>query len=264
MKKVVFLAVAVMMFATSCTTVQSGHKGVEISWGGETNLNIVHPEGMSSGVHWIWDDMIEYDVREKTIVQSFSFNDKDNMETGIEVALDYNLHPNKVNLLHTQITDVETKILKTLKSAAKEVIPKYSAVELNLTKRGEAEKEMARIISEELPEFYVEFARLQMTDVDIPKKVAALAEETAVQIGRNELATKKESEQISLAKARVASAEGDYNAAMFEAKTKDIMSQPKMLKLLELEVEMMWAKKGVSKYGANNVFGAGVLNIKNL
>lgn len=262
MKKAVLLLSAVVL--TSCTTVESGHKGVIVSWGGETDMERILPEGMDSGISWIWNSAIEYDVREKTLVQSFEFNDKNNMTTRVEIALDYSLDPDRVNLLHTRITDVETKIIKTLKSAGKEVVPQYSAVELNISKRTEAELKLSEIISKELPEFYVNFARIQMTDVDIPKPVSQLAEETAVQLGRNELAKKKEAEQVALAAARVAKSKGDFEAAEYDAKTKDIMSQPKMLKLKELEIEELWAKKGVSKYGNNNVFGQGVNVFKGL
>lgn len=263
MKKTILLLSSIYLI-TSCTTVDSGHKGVEVSWGGETNLGKVYNEGMDIGIHWVWDEMIEYDVREKTLVQQFEFNDKNNMVTRVELSLDYNLNPNKVNFLHVEITDVETKILKTLKSAGKEVVPQYSAVELNISKRTEAEQKLSKIISEELPEFYVEFARIQMTDVDIPKKVALLAEETAVQLGRNELAKKKEAEQVALAKAKVAEAQGNYDAGLLDAKTKKLLSQPEILKLKELEVEMTWAKKGVSPYGNNNVFGAETNILKGL
>lgn len=256
MKKVLLvLSVSLAIFATSCETVKSGHKGVEVSWGGETNLQVVHTEGMNGGIHWLWDEMIEYDVREKTIVQKFEFNDKNNMVTKVELSMDYNLEPTKVNLLHTQITDVEMKIIKTMKSAGKEVIPQYSAVELNITKRIEAEQELVKILSRELPEFYVSFARVQMTDVDIPQKVAGLAEETAIQLGRNELAKKKEAEQVALAKAKVATAQGNFDAGILDAKTKKLLSTPEILKLKELEVDMQYAKKGVSRFGNNNVFG---------
>lgn len=254
MKKTAVL-VSGVIFAVSCTTVEPGHKGVEVSWGGKTNMNVIHPEGMNMGVHWIWDDMVEYDVREKTMTHKFEFNDKNNMTTTVELALDYNVSPNQVNLLHTQITDVETKIVKTLKSAGKEVVPQYSAVELNINKRTEAEDKLSKIMSKELPEFYVEFARIQMTDVDIPKAVANLAEQTAVQLGKNELALKKEAEQIALASARVAKSKGDFEAAEFDVKTKSLMSNPKLLELKRIEVMEIWAKKGVSPYGTNNVFG---------
>lgn len=135
-----------LSFLSSCTTVEPGHKGLEIEWGGKTNMDKVYPEGMDIGLHWMFDEMVEYDVREKTIVQTFQFNDKNNMLTGIEVAVDYNLDPQHLPLLHTKIKDFETKIAKTIKSASKEVVPQYTASELNLTKRNEAEQKLSEIL----------------------------------------------------------------------------------------------------------------------
>ena len=248
-KKLLGLLVIVLVVATSCTTVDSGHKGVEVSWGGETNLEKVYNEGMDGGFHWLWDNMIEYDVRERTMTEKFQFNDKNNMNTGVEIALDYNLDPSKVNLLHVEIKDYEVKILKTLKSAGKEVVPQYSASELNLTKRQEAEEELSRILSEELPEFYVEFARVQMTDVDIPTKIAEAAEATAKQMEFNKLALEKATE-----------AENNFKAAEWDAQTKQILSQPAMLQLLKLENDKLkwegFLKHGKSPYGSGNVYGA--------
>ena len=88
MKQMV-LALLVASIAASCTTVSPGHKGVEISWGGQTNMDQVYAEGMHSGIHWVWDDTVEYDVREKTLVERYEFNDANNMGTGVEVSLDY-------------------------------------------------------------------------------------------------------------------------------------------------------------------------------
>jgi len=253
MKKIIVLLAFAL--TVSCTSVDAGHKGVEVSWGGETNMSKIYPEGMDWGLSWMWDDMIQYDVREKTLVDTFEFNDKNNMTTRVELSLDYRLDPDKINSLHTKITDVEVKILKTLKSAGKEVVPQYSAVELNINKRAEAEAKLSEIISKELPEFYVVFARIQMTDVDIPNAVADLAEQTAVQLGRNELALKKEAEQVALAKATVARSKGLFEAAEYDVQTKNLMSQPKLLELYKAETERVWAEKGISPYGANNVFG---------
>ena len=265
MKKVFVLVIALVTLSFgSCTTVDSGHAGVEVSWGGETNMSTVYNEGMATGLSWIWNDMIEYDVREKTLVQKFEFHDKNNMVTHVELALDYKLNRNKVNFIHKEISDIEVKILKTLKSAGKEVVPQYSAIELNITKRNEAESKLASIISQELPEFYVVFARLQMTDVDIPLAVSKLATETAVQLGRNELAKKKEAEQTALAKAAVAKSKGLFEASEFDVKTKKLMSQPAVLRLYEAETDRRWAERGVSKYGTNNVFGASASLFKNL
>jgi regulator of protease activity HflC (stomatin/prohibitin superfamily) len=251
-------------FISSCTSVQSGHRGVKVYWGGKPEMDYILPEGMQFGPGWLWNSCIEYDVREKTMVKKFVFNDARNMETSVEISLDYNLDPEKVNLLHTKISDVDTKILKTLKSAGKEVVPQHTASDLNLKMRKEAEESLAKIISKELSEFYVHFARVQITDVDIPKGLADIAEETAIQEGRNALAAKKELEQTNLAKARIAEAKGKYDAALFEAQTQDILSQPKMLELKKLDIEMEWARKGVSKYGTHNVFGSGTTLLKSI
>lgn len=247
MKKAI-LIFALMATIVSCTTVDSGHKGVEVSWGGETNMSSIFPEGTHGGFHWMFDNMVEYDVREKTLKEKYQFNDKNNMETGVEVALDYALMGDKVNVIHMQIgkDNMDIKIQKTLQSAAKEVVPQYTASELNLFKRNEAEEKLKNILERELPQIYVRFARVQLTDVDIPKSISDAAEQTAKQQELNKLAGEKAME-----------AQNNYSAAEWDAKTKDVLSKPAMLELKRLEIEMEYAKKGVSKYGNNNVFGAG-------
>lgn len=239
------LLVLIVLGLSACTTVDPGHKGVEIEWGGETNTEHIYPEGMHTGLHWVWDDMVEYDVREKTRVERFEFNDANNMATGVEVSLDFSLMPDKVALVHKGITDMDVKIQKTLKSACKEVVPQYSASDLNLRKRAEAEQKLNDILSREMPSYFVNFVRIQITDVDIPDAIAKASEATAKQQELNKLAGEKAKE-----------AENNFKAAEWDAKTKDILSQPAMLQLKKLEIEEMWAKKGVSPYGTNNVFGS--------
>jgi len=248
MKKILYL-IAIVSFITSCETVSPGHKGVEVSWGGETNMKKIYDEGMHGGVHWVFDDIVEYDCREKTITNDFEFNDNKNMVTGVEVAVDYNFNPVKVNVLHTKITDVETKLVKTIKSACKEVIPSYTAVDLNLTKRGEAESRLSSILEKELPEFYLEFARVQITDVDIPKEISDQARATAKQIEKNKLAAQLAEEKTNLGNALVAEAKAKAEAAKYEAERLEAVTTPQMLKYKALEVQMEWAKQGVSPYG---------------
>lgn len=262
MKKVIlFLVVAT---AISCTTVEPGHKGVEVSWGGETNMHKIFDEGLHSGLHWIWDDMVEYDCREQTIVNDFEFNDLNNMSTGVEISVDFRYNPKKVNFLHTEIADVETKLVKTIKSAGKEVIPSYGAVDLNLTKRGEAEERLASILSEELTAFYLELARVQITDVDIPLEISEAAKRTAEQIEKNKLAAQMAEEKTNLGNATIAEAKALYEAAQYEAKAAKLKATTDQLRLKELEIELEWAKQGKSRYGENNVFGASTAVVKGL
>lgn len=268
-KLLLLLALAIVM--TKCTTVDAGHKGVEVSWGGKTNMEAVYSEGMAWGVHWLYDDMITYDVREHTLVKTYQFNDKDDMLTTVVIALDYNLSPLEVNQLHTKINDINVKIETSLASAAKEVVPQYSAVNLNKHKRVEAENLLDKIIKAELPEFFVEFKRVRITDVDFPKGISDLAAQTAIQIGKNELASKLEQEKIfnanalkaekqGIADASVIESAGRLEAARNDSKTRDLLSSPKMIRLQEVENERIMAEgfkdHGKSFYGENNIFGS--------
>ena len=53
----------------------------------------------------------------------------------------------------------------------------------------------------------------------------------------------------------MATAKGNYEAAQYDAKTKEILSQPKMLELYRLETARIRATNGTSEWGNNNVFG---------
>lgn len=64
-----------------------------------------------------------------------------------------------------------------------------------------------------------------------------------------------QAEQTALRK--VATAKGNYEAAQYDVKTKELLSQPKLLELYKAETERIWAQKGRSPYGNNNVFGSG-------
>ena len=70
---------------------------------------------------------------------------------------------------------------------------------------------------------------------------------------------RKDEEQVALAKAKVAAAQGDYDAGVLNAKTQDLLSQPKMLEKQRIDNErIMWtgyAKTGKSPFGENNIFG---------
>lgn len=262
-KKILILLIALTFTLTSCKRIPFGHRGVEVSWGGKTNMDKVYNEGVHWGLHWCWDKIIPYDVREKTIVLNFEFNDLKNMITGIKIAVDYNYKPNKVNSLHAQITDIEEKLVKTIASACKEVIPSYTAVDLNLNKRAEAEDRLTNILTNEFSDFFFNLVRVQLTDVDIPKSISDQAELTAEQIEKNKLAAEKAEEQENLGKAQVAKSKADAEAAEYDAKAAKLRATPEQLKLKQLEIEMKWAEKGKSPYGENNVFGSDAMILKN-
>ena len=257
MKKVIFslLAMLTMVSLTSCESVESGHKAALVEWGGKTDMTQVYGEGMHMGLSFLLNDLVSYDVREKTITEKFEFNDKNNMKTPVAVSIDYKLEGNKVNVIHSTIgkDQLDAKIMTTLSSAAKQIIPQYSAAELNLSKRDEAETQIWDILKQEFPTFYVNCTRVRITDVDIPAGIAEAAEATAKQAELNKLSASK-----------VEQSKNNLEAAKYDAEAKAILSKPEMLALKKLEVEMEWAKRGVSPYGNNNVFGGETAIVKGL
>ena len=78
MKKFInFSLIMIMLFSiTSCQSVDSTKRGVEVSWGGETNMNKIYQPGMVFGFKWLTDDLVEYDITQQTITEKFDFNDK--------------------------------------------------------------------------------------------------------------------------------------------------------------------------------------------
>ena len=254
MKKILFLLAIMLTLAfTACTSVDSKERGIRKEFGGQVDTKTVYQPGIDWGMNWLWDDMITFDVSQQTIVEKYEFNDKNNMGTGVEVSLDYSIDPKSVGFYYTRVSNPEIKLQKTLKSAAKEVVPQYTASELNLTKRQEAEQKLANILERELSGFYMLFDRVQITDVDIPAGIAQAAEATA-----------KQAELNKLAESKVIQAKNNLDAAKYDAEAKAILSKPEMLALKKLEVELEWAKKGVSPYGNNNVFGSETAIVKGL
>ena len=267
--KMLFLAF-ISLSVISCTDVAPGHKGVEVEWGGKTNMNMVYDEGMHFGTSWIVDDMIEYDCREQTMIVNESFLDYDGLETPVQVYLYYNPIPGSVNKLHTQIGQDfrETKLTGVFKGAVKTVIAQHKALLLNREDRPVAEKKITDILNQELPTMFVECKRVQITDIDLPTGIKNMIQEAKIQDERNKLAEKKELEKKNLANAEIARAKGEYEAATYDAKTKEILSQPKMLELKSLENEaIMWEgylKHGTSPFGNGNMYGITPAVIKGL
>jgi regulator of protease activity HflC (stomatin/prohibitin superfamily) len=255
------LIFSALMFAlltlTSCTTVDSGHTGVKISWGGETDMKQVYPEGFYGGLGWMWNSMKEYETRERTLTIQDEYLDLDGLKVPIDAVIYFKVQETSVNRLHKDIGPdfVNRKISPAVNAALKTVIPQYRALELNTKYREQADNKLTQILKEKFPEFYVDCIGVNITKVDIPKEISNMIVQKQIQDERNTLAEKKELEQKNLAQAEVARAKGEYEAAQYDAKTRDILSSPKQLELYRAETERVWAEKGVSPWGNNNVFG---------
>ncbi len=255
------LILTLVVTTVSCTNVDTGHEAAIVSYGGQTDMSKTLPEGIHWGLNYLVDDAVPYVVREQTYNYEITLNDKNDMATPVSVVVYYQAQKGRVNKIHSLVgPDYKDEKLKAfIASVVGRIIPQYSAQEINKFKRAEVEQKLTRLLAQEASAIYVSVPRVNFTKVGIPTEVARIAEETAVQLSRNELATKKEAEQVALAKAKVAEAQGNYDAGVLNAKTQDLLSQPKMLEKQRIDNErIMWegyAKTGKSPFGENNIFG---------
>ena len=222
---------SILLTTLSCTNVDTGHEAAIVSYGGQTDMSKTLPEGIHWGLNYLVDDSVPYVVREQTYNYSVTLNDKNDMATPVSVVVYYQAQKGKVNKIHSLVgTDYKDEKLKAfIASVVGRIIPQYSAQEINKFKRAEVEQKLTQLLAQEAAAIYVSVPRVNFTKVGIPGAVAQLAEQTAVQLSKNEVASKKEAEQVALAKAKVAEAQGNYDAGILNAKTKDLISQPKML-----------------------------------
>jgi hypothetical protein len=112
------------------------------------------------------------------------------------------------------------------------------ALAVSLDKEGFSLNNLA-IIKMQLPPSYKQA---------IERKIAVLQETATIK------SQTIQAEQTALKK--VALAKGNYEAAQYDAKTKEILSQPKILELYRAETARIRATNGTSEYGSNNVFGS--------
>lgn len=148
---------------------------------------------------------------------------------------------------------VETTWLETaVTGAINDVSNKYS-VDSIFNNRENYEMEVVREVSKrtkswfEISQFKTNIVPPPALQETINSKTQAVQQAQAAELQK--LTAEAEAKKV------VAVAKGQYEAAQYDAKTKELLSQPKMLDLYRAETDRIWAEAGVSPYGSNNVFG---------
>ena len=93
------------------------------------------------------------------------------------------------------------------------------------------------------------------TNINPPESMKKIITDNAKLVQETQTAELNAVKAIAENKTKVARAQGDLDAAILQAKAKDVLSQPKMLELYNAETMRLWAEKGISPYGNSNVFG---------
>lgn len=266
MKK--FLSIISFAFLlVSCTEVENGYRGVVYKpYSGGLDPEQVYPEGVDVGVSWMWNDMITYDCRQHTTTIKTTILDKDQLDVPIEASAFHRVIPDRIGYLHLEkgADYEETYILPNFRGILQNIVGRYSAEEIVTSKRQQVQTEVEELLREELAKNNLLLDDVIIEDIDLPERISRAIEAKQEQEQRNLLAEKKKVEAENLAAARVATAKGEAEAAIYEQQARTRLSTPALLRLKELENDATWAKQGKSKYGSNNVFGSDVGILKGL
>lgn len=99
--KITFIVLGALLLFVACgSTIPSGHKGLYRGKFSGTKEK-VYKDGFKW--HWLWNNVITYDVRWKTAIEELNILSADNLHMDVEVALRLKPVENELYQLHTEI-----------------------------------------------------------------------------------------------------------------------------------------------------------------
>jgi hypothetical protein len=273
MKKVLgLLGLVLAMSVTSCTTADSSEVALIVDQIG--NDKGVPNVEMASGFIFYFpptQDVFLYPTNVQHKIWSakdeegddtrINVTSSDGATFGLDVALNIQLQRERASDLFIKYrVDMEKLIDTRVKTIVRKELLDNAvgfASDSLLQHRNVYEANVSKSLAVALNKEGFDLSNLAVTSMSIPDSYRA-AINKKIKVIQETATIKSQTEQAQQeAMRKVAVAKGNFEAAQFDAKTKEIMSQPKMLELYKAETERIWAQRGVSPYGNNNVFGAG-------
>jgi regulator of protease activity HflC (stomatin/prohibitin superfamily) len=238
----------------SFTTISPGEQGIVLRL---SSINRV----IENGFHFKLP-FVEKVVKINTQVQKEQVKataaSKDLQNVSAEVALNYNLFPDKVQTLYSKIgTGYKERIIDpAIQEAIKAATAKYTAEEL-VTKRESVRNDIKLALTERLTPEYINVTEVSITNFDFSPSFNA-AIEAKVTAEQNALAAKNKLEQVKYeAEQKVASAEAEAKSIRLQS---DAANNEKYVALKQLEVQEAFAKKWNGVGCQNNCWGTNAQN----
>lgn len=270
-----FLLIALFAVSmTSCgTTNEPGESSISFSsWGDGIDTSMVYKEGYH--FHMPWVDMITYNTRNQTKTYKSQIMDKNGTEITIVASVNYSVVASKIGQLHLKHGEEYDKsfINPKVKGAIKDVAGRYTYEELYSSKREALEQEIESILARDFKGNYVLISFVEVADVNLPNSIAQEIVRKETQKQTNITSELKELEQQNLAKAKIASAEGNKESSILNAqaeaesiniKNKALSQSPKYIELIKAEAQMELSRN-IKSLGSGNVFGSETLIMKTL
>lgn len=243
-----------MVSLASCSRVQEGYRGVELTFGAaattplEPGLHITFPFAQQ---------IEEVDIRQRVFEQKTNASSADEQNVATTVAVNYRLKPESAvevyaSLGQNPVTWESTVFAPQIKEGLKSVTARYKAREL-IAERAKVKAEITELLEERISGDHFEVLQVSITDFTFSTKYMAAIEakqvaEQAAQQAENELERNKldvqKVEQLATSEAAAtltrvraesqatrlrAEADADYHRQLSEAAT------PTSLRHLELE-----------------------------
>lgn len=167
------LVVVLLIAIPACmtTSIGSGEQGVKYSSFSGTNLGTVYGEGLN--VYFPWENIVVYDVRIKSEDEQLSALSSNGATIAMDVTVRYNPKPENLPFLHTTFGSeyYERLIRPELRSAAREIVGRYTPEELYSTRRNELQDLIHQRVAAAAAEQYVEVDAVLIRDVVLPDQV---------------------------------------------------------------------------------------------
>lgn len=207
--------------------------------------------------HKVWTSSLDGD---SPTDEHIDVTSGDGATFGLDVAINLQLKRESATMLFTKYRVgmeelIETRVRNIVRKELLDNAVSFASDSL-LQHRNIYEANVTRTLEKALEKEGFILNNIAVLKMDIPASYRK-AIETKIKVIQETATIKSQTiqaEQTALKK--VALAKGNYEAALYDAKTKEILSQPKLLELYRAETERIWAQKGKSPYGNNNVFGS--------
>lgn len=271
--KLAILLLAVVTMSSCGTDIKPGERAVYYKpYGDGLDTSMVYKEGFQ--FHAPWNEMIKYNTRNQTLNYKSKVMDKNGTEITIMTNVNFAVKPNtiaKLELKHGQ--EYATSFINPKAyGAIKDVAGRYTYEELYSIKREALESEIESILSKDFKGNYIILGFVEVADVDLPEGIAAEIKRKEEQKQRNLTSKLKEEEQINLAQAKIAEAEGNKQSSILNAeaqaesiriKNRALSQSPKYIDLIKAEAQMELSR-GIRQHGIgdNNVFGSETMVMK--
>jgi regulator of protease activity HflC (stomatin/prohibitin superfamily) len=194
-----------------------------------------------------WNDVITYNIRQQSRSYESQVMDINGTDIGVQVAVNFHAQAGTTPKLHLKHGTgyAESFIDKKVKGAIKDVIGRYTYVEVYSSKREALENEIEEILTKDFEGNYVLLDFVEIADVNLPKNIATEITVKETQKQKNKTSELKKIEEKNLADAKIETARGDSAKLMINstAEAEAIRIKQNQLRQSPQYIEYMKANK---------------------